>query len=69
MKFQVGQIVYLARDIRGWFNYSARDYMPAGTVGTITKIDPLDNIDKRYYVFFGKEFGEVLISELFLKLG
>lgn len=67
MQYKIGQAVYTNRDIRGWFNFSTKDYMPAKTLGHVIKADT--ESPGRYYVFFGKEFGEMIIPEDYLELG
>lgn len=67
MKYVIGQAVYTSKDIRGWFDFSMKNIMPAKTLGHITKIDKTS--PDRYYVFFGKEFGEMILPEDYLELG
>ena len=69
-KYEVGQNVYTAEDIRGWFDYSVKEYIPANTVGIIMDRDESDG--NHYLIkFFGKnkEFGTQYIRESSLKLG
>lgn len=69
-KYEVGQYVYTAEEIRGWFDYSMKDYIPANTCGVIVERDSSDGIF--YLVRFtgkNKEFGTQYIRESILKLG
>lgn len=68
MKYQVGQVVYTATDIRGWFDYSMKTAIPANTSGTIVSAEWHEG-DNRYLVKFVKEFGEHFVTESNLKLG
>ena len=70
-KYEVGQYVYTAETIRGWFDYSMEDHIPANTVGRIIKRSITD--EGPYYIlkFEGKnkDFGTQWLSESELKLG
>jgi len=71
--YKVGQYVYTAKDIRGWFDYSTKEYIPANTVCEIIAQGHYDDADDHVYLvkFFGKnkEFGTQYILETSLKLG
>lgn len=64
-KFSIGQNVYTAKNIRGWFNYSMLDHIPENTLGVVMEIHP----DGEYLVKFRREFGTLYIPEHDLKLG
>lgn len=72
-KYEVGQNVYTAKNIRGWFDYSMKEYIPENTSGTIINIYfDWDTVEPRYNVKFlgkNKEFGSQFILESSLKLG
>lgn len=74
-RFQIGQYVYTARDIRGWFDFSMKDCIPVNAMGVVTGqcYDELDSTDEPHYSikFLGKnkEFGTQYIRESSLKLG
>jgi hypothetical protein len=72
-KYEVNQYVYTAKDLRGWFDYSVKEYVPANTIGIIMSVGHYDAPDEPHYLvrFFGKnkEFGTQYIHESSLKLG
>lgn len=68
MKYQVGQYVYSAKIISGWFDYSLKFSIPINTFGTIISAGLIDG-ESIYEVSFGKEFGTLTVEESFLKLG
>lgn len=69
--FEVGQLVYTNREIRGWFNYSVKAAIPANLRGKIVGItnacDTLEDVV--YEVEFDREFGRYNINHTNLKLG
>ena len=67
MQYAVGQAVYTNVNIQEWFICSPIGYIPAKTMGYVTKID--QESPPRYYVFFGRKFGEIIIPEKYLELG
>ena len=71
--YEVGQYVYTARDIRGWFDYSMKEYIPANTIGIVIEQGHYSDPDEPHYLikFFdkNKEFGTQYIHESSLKLG
>lgn len=64
-KFSVGQNVYTAKPIRGWFDYSMSDHIPENTLGVVMEVSS----DGYYLVKFKKEFGTLYVPEHELKLG
>ena len=63
MKYTIGQYVYTAKNIPGWFNFSMRNFIPSNTICTIVSYkEPI------YVVRFPKEFGDIEINEFNLKL-
>lgn len=73
MLYQIGQFVYTARTIRGWFDYSMEDHIPANTVGIVEHSaqhysPETGKIETLYAVQF-PTFGQVSIREADLKLG
>lgn len=69
--YNIGQQVYTAKDIKGWFDYSLSDVIPANTVGTIIDYCEVggDLNSIVYLVKFNKEFGTCQIVHRCLKLG
>ena len=71
--YNVGQYVYTNRDIRGWFDYSIKEHIPANTIGIVMSVGHHDAPDEPHYLikFIGKnkEFGTQYIHETSLKLG
>jgi hypothetical protein len=73
--YQVGQLVYTTRDIRGWFDKSIKSFIPANTPCTVTgyycQPEPLLSSTGYHVRFDGKfaEFGDYVISHVDLKLG
>lgn len=69
--FQIGQMVYTNREIRGWFDFSLKSAIPANSrgiiAGCITASNDLDLVE--YEVEFGSEFGRFHIYHKDLKLG
>jgi hypothetical protein len=72
-KYEIGQNVYVAKNLRGWFDCSVQEFIPENTPCTIQAIHyDWDRLESRYYVRFNgkvKEFGHQLILESSLKLG
>jgi hypothetical protein len=72
-KYEVGQNVYTAKDLRGWFDYSMKEYISENTPCTVEAIYyDWDKMEPRYYVRFSgknKEFGFQYLLETSLKLG
>lgn len=66
MQFEIGQRVFAKSNIRSWFDYSIKYYIPQQTEGCVTQKDEYH--PGRYYVFFGKEFGEILVPGEYLSL-
>lgn len=70
MKYKIGQYVYTAKNIRGWFDFSTKDYIPENTVGKIVSIGAGGDCDPPFYtVEFSREFGLRFVLETDLKLG
>ena len=71
--YNVGQYVYTVRNIRGWFDYSMKEYIPANTIGIVMCVGYHEAPEEPYYLikFFdkNKEFGTQYIHEASLKLG
>jgi hypothetical protein len=67
-KFAPGQYVYTDRDIRGWFDHSVKDMIPANSHGVIVAME-LTEPEPTYEVYFNKEFGYFHVKESDLKLG
>jgi len=69
--FEVGQLVYTNKEIRGWFNFSIKAVMPANLrgkiVGIVKESDVIENVV--YEVEFDREFGRYNIHHNSLKLG
>jgi hypothetical protein len=72
-KYEVGQNVYTAKNLRGWFDYSMKEYIPENTPCTVTGVYfDWDHKEPRYCVKFldqVKEFGLQFLLESSLKLG
>jgi hypothetical protein len=70
--YKVGQYVWTADNIRGWFDYSMKEYIPANTIGIVISTGHHEDPDEPYYLikFFGKndEFGTQYIHQTSLKL-
>ncbi len=64
--FEVGQYVYTAKDIRGWFDHSIKDHIPRNTIGVIAAVVQSGQ-ETIYTVKFDKEFGQVDIHHKDLK--
>lgn len=62
--YQIGEKVVTKRNIRGWFDYSEKDELPADSIGTIFKIHKLtEELESIIYtVQFDQEFGYVDIK-------
>jgi hypothetical protein len=71
--YSIGQYVYTNRDIRGWFDYSMKEFIPANTIGIIMSVGHHDLPEELYYLvkFLNKneEFGTQYIHEASLKVG
>ena len=67
-KFKHGQYVYTDHDIRGWFDHSVKNMIPANSHGVIVAME-LAEPETIYEVYFNKEFGYFHVKESDLKLG
>jgi len=72
--YEKGQVVYLSRDILGWFDKSMGNKIPTNTACIIEKVyrDPSSPENKyAYCVRFlgdGSEFGTIIVNDEDLKL-
>jgi hypothetical protein len=68
--YEVGQYVYTAKDIRGWFDYTLSDVIPVNTMGKIVGYYAMRyDIDSVVYrVEFENEFGTCNVIHSCLKL-
>jgi hypothetical protein len=66
--FSIGQEVKVIKAIRGWFDYSVKSEVPVGTIGSIFKIEKINqNLeDIEYTVKFESEFDFVKIKHEYL---
>lgn len=64
-----GTYVGTLKDIPGWFDYSIKRVMPAGTVGSIYKVEKMDVglVDVLYCIYFDG-FGYVNVKHSDLEL-
>lgn len=69
MRYHAGQYVYTAEKVRGWFDFSMKEFIPENTLGTIMEVHTFDKQEPLYMVQFNKEFGNVMCKESQLKLG
>lgn len=70
MKYTIGQYVYTAKKINGWWDYSMMNHVPENSCGVVGGFVDGNN-EIVYAVRFPKfpELGFVLIEESSLKLG
>lgn len=72
--YQIGQIVYVKRNIRGWFDKSIKNFIPIETpctiIGYYCQPEPLLSSVSYNVRFSGEfaEFGDYVISHVDLKL-
>lgn len=70
-RYEIGQNVYTAHKVRGWYDFSMQDAIPENTLGRVVEhLWAGDEVDTTFYVVeFSKEFGRVNLRHLDLKLG
>ena len=69
--YAIGQYVYTAKEIKGWFDYSSKNHIPENTMG---RVSGYIKVGKElhtvvYEVIFDKEFGYFNVKHTDLKLG
>lgn len=69
--YSIGQYVYTAREIKGWFDYSVKNNIPVNSAGRIAGYTRVGKTTDSvvYEVIFNQEFGYVNIKHNDLKLG
>lgn len=67
----IGQIVFLTREIKGWFDFSMHIAIPLNSKGTVVghRWTSYFDVNKMIYeVDFGKEFGVHIVSHTGLRI-
>jgi hypothetical protein len=69
--YEIGQYVYTTREVRGWFDYSVKNAVPANKMGRVVGYARIGKEVNSvvYEVSFDREFGHVNVKHPDLKLG